>query len=85
MDVNTDGIRAEALDRIARHLFAVDAADACGGDPFDDWAARYRRKAEPILEALGDLLPTGIESRYLGRGLDRRTRYVTDWQTEVTK
>jgi hypothetical protein len=62
-------IRAKAIERIARVLFDADAADACSGDPFEDWAARYRRKAEPFIDALAaaGLLPTqardSIEAR----------------------
>lgn len=41
----------------------------------------HRRRAAQSVAALSEagLLPTGVEGRYIGRGLQRRTRYVTDW------
>lgn len=61
-DLSTrEQIRGEAIDRIARVLFEADAADACSDAPYEDWAPRYRRKALPFVDALGDLLPTSIE------------------------
>jgi len=54
-------IRAQAIEVLARELFAVDADLAgYGPDDFEDWAPRYHRKAEPYVDALAEagLLPT---------------------------
>jgi hypothetical protein len=56
-------IRAEAIERIARALFEADAADMGSSDPYEDWAARYRRRAEPFVDALGDMLPVDEQWR----------------------
>lgn len=90
-----DDIRAEAIERIARSLFE---ADEPYSEPFEDWAARYRRKAAPFVDALGDLLPTEVDYRLdppadcdcteceaeaLASGeCVRQRRYVTAWTTE---
>lgn len=82
--MNAEQLRAEAVERIARVLFEQDAADACSDDPFEHWAPRYRRKAEPFVDALGDLLPSGMEQSVAYAVTDdwgdhMMCRYVTDW------
>lgn len=78
-------IRAEAVERIARGEFTFEARPLTPAP--GEWAAlpspvqdRYRRRAAVLVDALGDLLPTAMEGRFIGRGMLRRTRYVTDWQ-----
>jgi len=95
--MNAEQIRAEAVEVIARELFA---ADEPGNDQsFDDWAPRYRRKAAPYVDALAaaGLLPTGTETRAVDGGVEwmhgdghrstlpvygRERRYFTECVTE---
>ena len=69
-DLSTrEQIRAEAIERLAVGQFEIDERDYCSAtSPARAWAAvpervrqRYRVDAEPLVDALGDLLPTGIE------------------------
>ncbi len=66
-------IRAEAIKRVTHGLRGLRAMPGATVEQYEFWAGR-------MVDDLGDLLPTGTESRYIGRGLDRRTRYVTDWK-----
>ncbi|WP_280502037.1 hypothetical protein [Nocardia farcinica] len=84
-------IRAKAIEVLARELFAVDADLAgYGPDDFEDWAPRYRRKAEPYVDALAEagLLPTEVESTRVydltgdGAGDYTAVRYVGPWRRE---
>ena len=62
-------IRAEAIERLAIGQFDIDESDYSRPDaPARAWDAvpegvreRYRVDAEPLVDALGDLLPTGAE------------------------
>lgn len=86
-DLSTrEQIRAEAIERIARCLYERERS-ICGvpGDlPWDrqadGWRDSWRGDAAGVVDALGDLLPTAMEGRFIGRGTARRTRYVTDWR-----
>ncbi|MBF6358108.1 hypothetical protein IU449_26795 [Nocardia higoensis] len=51
----------------------------------DDYGPKqaYRRRAQRVVDALAELLPVAVEQRYLGRGMDRKTRYVTNWIEHV--
>lgn len=61
-----------------------DDAPITGTGPKPTYRRAAVRNAADAVDALGDMLPIGEESRYLGRGRDRRTRYVTAWR-EVTE
>ncbi|AHH20808.1 hypothetical protein NONO_c60320 [Nocardia nova SH22a] len=83
-DLSTrEQIRADAIERIARKMFEIDPRER---EPFDsaylppEVRDHYRKYAGVFVDALGDLLPTAMEGRFIGRGLARRTRYVTDWR-----
>lgn len=72
-------IRAEAVERLAQAMAALE----CPGPPGE----RHHATAEVMVDALGDLLPTIRESRFLktlndGRGWYIR-RYLTDWKEVV--
>ncbi|MFD3748356.1 hypothetical protein [Nocardia sp. NPDC058633] len=83
-------IRAEAIERVARADWERDRelgrlfGDAATWEELDKLAPgdenEWRVDAAVLVDALGDMLPIGEESRYLGRGLDRRARYVTAWR-----
>ncbi|WP_305780044.1 hypothetical protein [Nocardia nova] len=77
-------IRAEAIERIAAaeylHWTSSRAEESTWDDCTGQWRDRFVDKATRAVDALGDLLPTAVEGRYIGRGLLRRTRYVTDWR-----
>jgi predicted Zn-dependent protease with MMP-like domain len=78
-DLSTpEEIRAEAVDRVARRV--AENSGRVTPNHIDHF------QAGELVDALGDLLPTAMEGRYIGRGLLRRTRYVTDWrEPEVTE
>ncbi|WP_043737759.1 hypothetical protein [Nocardia asiatica] len=79
-------IRREYVEALARAAWE-NRAPARSSDPaweqlsgprrelFQEWGARYA----DALAAAG-LLPTSVEGRYIGRGMLRRTRLVTDWK-----
>ncbi|MGW3545876.1 hypothetical protein ACWDNI_35785 [Nocardia niigatensis] len=101
--MNRDQIRAEAIERLARVQRAADMAYRAGqadaASEWDDLSERmrdeYRKYVEQFVTALGDLLPTGMETRVdpcdcqpcpeceaaaLDQGSERQWRYVTEWQ-----
>ena len=82
--MTAEQIRAEAIEVLARKLFEDDEP---GDEPFDDWAARYRRKAAPFVDALAaaGLLPVGVDYRWAyqpdGTPLGYRERQLlTEWR-----
>lgn len=88
---SAEQIRAEYVEIIAQAFYEADSADemATTGEPSLPWerldeAGRWRcvHDAALAVDALATVgrLPTGIDSRYIGRGLLRRSRYVTEWQ-----
>ncbi|MFD4457680.1 hypothetical protein [Nocardia sp. NPDC058480] len=78
-------IRAEAIERIARadYLRRYRADGFMWETTTEAIRGQHRATAALAVDALGDMLPIGEESRYLGRGMDRRARYFTGWR-EVT-
>lgn len=90
--MTAEQVRGEAIDRLARFEYEFthpphaylnpsawtwDARPESSRDLYREWAARR-------IDALGDMLPTEVESGLIGRSLRRRTRYVGPWQ-EVTE
>lgn len=86
-------IRAEAIERLAIGQFDVDESDYSRLDaPARDWDAvpegvreRYRVDAEPLVDALGDLLPTGTQEKpdptdWPTKYRPPWRRYTTDWK-----
>lgn len=73
---NREQIRDEAIQRIA---LAVEQRRRASGGATVTVSGTDLTLGE-VVDALGDLLPTAIEGRYIGRGLARRTRYVTGWR-----
>lgn len=95
--MTAEEIRAEAIERLAVGQFSIDERDfSSPGAPARAWAAvpemvrqRYRADAEPLVDALGDLLPTGeeISTCFPGEPAaddEAMRRYVTDWQEVVS-
>ncbi|MEU2106459.1 hypothetical protein [Nocardia sp. NPDC019255] len=70
-----------------RDLYVETLANAFGQEETgNDWR---QHGGEEVLERAGravdalasaGLLPTSVEGRYIGRGMLRRTRLVTDWK-----
>lgn len=93
--MNAEEIRAEVVERLA---IAVRASDLeqhpalSNGNPRDLWNVlndgmrdQYRAYVTPLVEALGDLLPTGEEVSTCfpdepAADDEAMRRYVTDWQ-----
>lgn len=79
--MTAEEIRAEAIERIARARFARGVGtNGRTWDELPDWAEVYLDGAAKDVDALGDLLPVAVEGRYIGRGMLRRTRFVTNWK-----
>lgn len=94
--MTAEEIRAEAIERLAVGQFSIDERDfSSPGAPAREWAAvpemvrqRYRAAAEPLVGALGDLLPIGEEISTCfpdepAADEEAMRRYVTAWR-EVT-
>lgn len=64
-DLSTrEQIRAEATERIARKMFELDNGETGSFDSVylpPEVRAYFRKCAAPFVDALGDLLPTGVE------------------------
>ncbi|MGV9540893.1 hypothetical protein ACWDSF_06170 [Nocardia beijingensis] len=74
-------IRSLYLDAFRRVLAPVTEPACCEECAHDPIVHGYL-KPEDLVDALADagLLPTSVEGRYIGRGMLRRTRLVTDWK-----
>lgn len=75
-----DEIRTLYIETLARAQLA--AVKFVAHDGYLSFAMRTNEDAaEAAIDALAEagLLPIAVEGRYIGRGLQRRTRYVTDW------
>ena len=80
--------RAEYTSWLERvRVKAAEWGEECKHLPWDEqpdsgeWGRDYWRRIHAgMVDALGDLLPTAMEGRFIGRGMLRRTRYVTDWR-----
>ena len=84
-DLSTpEEIRAEVIRALVGHEPTEDVYLYCTcGVRIPDGG--YGAHIVDALAAAG-MLVTGVEGRYIGRGLLRRTRYVTDWrEPEVTE
>lgn len=85
-------IHAEYIETLARAQRAADLKyypQRGDGTPREDWEVmpdwrrrQYLDSVVPFVDALAEagLLPIAVDARYIGRGEQRRTRYVTEWQ-----
>lgn len=91
--MNAEEIRSEAIERVAMTVRVIDLSDRPDlGDPKAVWAslgderrADYREYAATMVDALGDLLPTGEEistcfSDEPAADEEAMRRYVGDWK-----
>lgn len=91
--MNREEIRTEAIERLAIGQFTIDERDySSPGAPSRAWARvpemvrqRYRVDAEPLVDALGDLLPTDEEVSTCfpdepAADDEVMRRYVTAWR-----
>lgn len=87
-----DEIRSLYVETLARALRVADLEQYPqreDGTPRGDWDAMpermrglYLSSAAPFADALAaaGLLPTAVDSRYTGRGMQRRWRLATGWK-----
>jgi hypothetical protein len=84
--VTPEQIRAEYVETLARAAYLDWCRYRAEESTWEDCTGETRRlrleHAEMLADALAaeGKLPTEVEGRYIGRGEQRRTRYVTEWQ-----
>lgn len=81
--MTAEQIRAEAIERIAKELFAIRRrpSDPDWNDPRPGFAWLWKLRREEAIrfvDALGDLLPIGTETQVDYE--DTWVRYVTGWR-----
>lgn len=79
-------IRAAVIEILATTLRTRDIAHDADRPPWEGCSEilrqEYRKYVVPYVDALdaAGMLVTAMEGRFIGRGMLRRTRYVTDWR-----
>jgi hypothetical protein len=87
-----DEIRSLYVETLARAQRVIDLRshpELSNGTPREMWGRldermrdEYRAHAAHFADALAEagLLPTAVDSRYIGRGMQRRWRLATGWK-----